>query len=193
MLRSGLLRRVGMRVSAMLAGIPPVNFAVLCFASPALAGSVAARAGNVTRVNQCVQWTHINGSTRTNWLMDAIRSNHIRVVNALLDLPLRYGVNPAAEDNYALCCAAEYGHVEIVKLLLALPAERGINPAVNDNLPLHWASRNGHVEVVKLLLALPAEYGINPAVGDNFTLYQAICNGHTEVVKLLTRWARRRT
>jgi len=67
------------------------------------------------------------------------------------------GVNPAANDDEALCRASARGQTEIVRMLLELPLERGVNPAIFSNFSLRRACCDGHTEIVCMLLDLNVE------------------------------------
>jgi ankyrin repeat protein len=90
-----------------------------------------------------------------------------------------YGVDPSAQDNWALRYASENGHLEIVKILLA---DARVDPSAQNNEALVWASRNGHLEIVKILLS---DARVDPSARDNAALFLASQNGHSEIVKLL--------
>lgn len=60
-------------------------------------------------------------------------------------------VDPSAQDNMAICVAAQHGHLDVIKLLLGDPR---VNPAVKQNFPLRLAAQYGHYDVVLYLLAL---------------------------------------
>jgi len=60
-------------------------------------------------------------------LQYACDSGHTDIVRLLLGLPLDRGVDPAADNNFALRIACELGHRDIVRMFLDLPVERGVN------------------------------------------------------------------
>jgi len=91
------------------------------------------------------------------------------------------GVDPTADDNYAIRVASERGHVEVLKILLS---DKRVDPTAGDNRAILWASENGHVEVVKILLS---DKRVDPTAGDNRAILWASENGHVEVVKLLKK------
>jgi len=121
----------------------------------------------------------------TNAFRTACALGRIGIVRLLLELPLEKGVEPAANDNFALLHASTRAHTEIVRLLLDLPLNRGVDPAVGDNSALRSACYQGHTEIVRLLLDLPPERGVNPAADNNAALRTACYQGHTEIVRLL--------
>jgi ankyrin repeat protein len=64
-------------------------------------------------------------------------------------------VDPTAENNTAVRCAAFNGHVEVVRLLLAWVGVDGkrVDPTAGNNYAVNWAASRGQVEVVRVLLA----------------------------------------
>ena len=103
----------------------------------------------------------------------------VQVVKLLLSLPSERGVDPTADNNYAIRCASHNGHLDVVKLLLTYPK---VDPTADDNYAIQWASHNGHLEVAKLLLTLPK---VDPSADDNYAIRSSSRMGHLEVVKLL--------
>ena len=104
----------------------------------------------------------------------AVRENDIETVKKLLK---DSEVDPAADYNYAIRYASEYGYAEVVRLLL--DGVR-VDPRACDNYAIRQASHNGHVEVVRLLLD---DDRVNPADDNNFAIRYA--NEHDEIVKML--------
>jgi hypothetical protein len=68
---------------------------------------------------------------------------------------LKSGVNPAADDNYAIKLAAYKGRTEIVRLLLG---DSRVDPSAHYNEAINLAAGRGHIEIVKLLLG-EMQYG----------------------------------
>jgi len=91
------------------------------------------------------------------------------------------GVDPSADDNYAIRWAAQNGHLEVVKLLLK---DKRVDPGAVDNAAIQWASRDGHLEIVKLLLE---DKRVDPGADDNLAIQWAAEKGHLEVVKILLK------
>ena len=74
--------------------------------------------------------------------------------------------NRAAQDNYAIRYAAEYGHLDVVKYLMEGVDEKyGIDPASENNWTIQCAASNGHLDVVKYLMHLDSKYGIDQSIG----------------------------
>ena len=90
----------------------------------------------------------------------------------LIDL----GSDFRAEDDKALCEAAQYGHAEIVELFLTL----GCNPNAKNNKALQSAVLKGHTKITQLLLAA----GSRPDIETDFCSLIAE-RGYLEIVKLL--------
>ena len=78
------------------------------------------------------------------------------------------GVDPAAENNRAVCTASRLGLAKVVQLLLADPR---VDPAFGDNRAIFFASREGRPEVVRLLIADPR---VDPAAGSNAAIWAAL-------------------
>ncbi len=62
---------------------------------------------------------------------------------------LKSGVDPTADDDYAIKWAAIKGRTEVVRLLLS---DERVDPAADDNYAIRMAAYYGHTEVVELLL-----------------------------------------
>lgn len=88
-------------------------------------------------------------------------------------------VNPAYNNNFAICWASIHGYVKIIDWLLPDPR---IDPSANNDKAICFSAANGHIEVVKRLLT---NQKVNPSANDNYALGWASRNGHLEVVKLL--------
>ncbi len=98
---------------------------------------------------------------QTTPLIEAIRSNHVEVVEMLLDA----GANPFAPDDVGrmpLWYAADVGSVEIARLLLEFDAdiEEGSD---GGTTPLAWAAYSDRTELVAFLL----DSGANLSARDN--------------------------
>lgn len=61
-------------------------------------------------------------------------------------------VNPAIDDNWAICHSSEEGYSEIVEVLLK---DKRVEPSAYDNWSIGSAAQNGHLKVIKLLLSNP--------------------------------------
>ncbi len=91
--------------------------------------------------------------------------HHPEVVSVLLG---DGGIDPAAENNRAVCTASRLGLAKVVQLLLADPR---VDPAFGDNRAIFFASREGRPEVVRLLIADPR---VDPAAGSNAAIWAAL-------------------
>jgi ankyrin repeat protein len=109
-------------------------------------------------------------------LMKAVRRTDNR---ELVKQILKSGVDPAADNNYAIRWAAEKGRTVIVRLLLSDPR---VNPGVEDNYAIAQAAERGHTEIVRLFLGDPR---VDPAADDNYAIRWAAIHGQDEVVELL--------
>ncbi len=124
---------------------------------------------------------------KKNDFLESIVSNDIKKVGCFLNDP---DIDPAAENNQALRCAAEEGHSQIVRLLLTDPRVHPMqeieNPYDNDDVvdPLVLASQYGNIDVVKVLLA---DVRVNPAEYNNQALQNTIICGFAEIVELLLK------
>ncbi len=94
------------------------------------------------------------------------------------------GVDPTADDNYAIQKASACGHLEVVQLLL----DNGADPTADDNMAIQTASLMGHLEVVRLLLNNDSKYKVNPKAGDNRAIRMAFGPNKDEIIKLLKEY-----
>lgn len=76
----------------------------------------------------------------------------------------RESVNPALDDNYAICAAVENGRFNFVKELLADPR---VDPADNDNWAVQAAAIRNQMAILRLLLA---DARVDPSASDNRAL-----------------------
>lgn len=88
----------------------------------------------------------------------------------------KHDINPADQNNMALCNAASAGNVEVVKHLLTR-----VDPSFPDNTALIWACGQNQLEVVKILLS---DQRVNHDTPD--AVIEAIKGGHLEVIKVLS-------
>jgi hypothetical protein len=84
--------------------------------------------------------------------LKATKNGHLEVVKYLISFP---GINPSADDNFAIKLASINGHLSVVKYLIGLSEEYKIDPAADDNYAVIKASERGHLDVVKYLMSLP--------------------------------------
>ncbi|KAJ3206054.1 hypothetical protein HDU67_008416 [Dinochytrium kinnereticum] len=75
----------------------------------------------------------------------AVRQNHIRLVQLLLD---RNGIDPAAMRHRAVCDAARLGRVEALQVLLRDPRA---DKVANEGFPARVARRFGHLKVLEMV------------------------------------------
>jgi ankyrin repeat protein len=101
-------------------------------------------------------------------LTDGLLENFENLVNR--------GIDPTADDNYAICRASHKGYLDIVQLFL----KHGIDTA-GKNMAIQSASLGGSFEVVRLLL----KYGADFKADSNKAIRLASIYGHFEVVRLL--------
>lgn len=122
----------------------------------------------------------------TNYLMEkniqpvnsdffpSICYGHLKIVNDFLEAE----IDPAANNNLAICLAAANGHVEIMECLLST---KRVDPAIDSNSPLNSACSNGHASAAAYLLS-------HPKVKLNLNNLSIACkNGHADVVDLLLK------
>ena len=80
----------------------------------------------------------------------------------------KYGIDPAAGNNYAIRSAASEGYVDVVKYFIEeVDTKYGIDPAAGNNEAICLAAARGHLDVVKYLMSLDSKYGIDPAAQNN--------------------------
>ena len=133
-----------------------------------------ARLGASCRRNLCL--TNEFGKPTLNDLMNAVRRTDNK---ELVKQMLKSGVDPSAQDNYAIQLAAEYGHTEVVRLLLG---DERVNPSAVDNYAIKQAAYYGRTAIVRLLLS---DKRVDPSADDDYAIRLAAQNGHDEIVKLL--------
>ena len=62
----------------------------------------------------------------------------------------RFGINPAANDNYAIKWATRNGHSHVVEYLIdKVDPAYGIDPSAENNRAFQWAAYLGHLNIVK--------------------------------------------
>jgi hypothetical protein len=88
-------------------------------------------------------------------------------------------VDPSAEDNYAVRCAAFEGYIAVVDRLLQ---DKRVDPSAENNYAVRWASCHGHVAVVKRLLR---DECVDPSDLGNYAVRMAAFWGQLAVVDLL--------
>jgi ankyrin repeat protein len=107
----------------------------------------------------------------------SVRKNYLESVRFVIN----DGIDPSADNNYAIRKASEHGRLEVVKELLK---DKRVDPAANINYAIENASNNGHLEVVKELLK---DNRVDPSVRNNYAIVSASEYGHLEVVKELLK------
>jgi len=111
------------------------------------------------------------------WLMVASHNGLV----AHVALALRCGVDPAIDDQRALCEASANGHVAVVDLLLH---DERVDPSAGTQTPVCDASERGHAPVVERLLRDPR---VDPSIYFQWPLVRACEHGHLAVVECLLR------
>ena len=114
---------------------------------------------------------HFNRATRL-----ASANGHAAIVRLLV---ASCGVDPSADNNYAIGMASENGHAAVVAMLLQ---DARVDPSDDGNYAIIKASLHGHTSVVRHLLA---DSRVNATYDDNFAVRLASHNGHSDVVRLL--------
>jgi hypothetical protein len=115
--------------------------------------------------------------------LDACRSGYAEIVQRMLRDAY---VNPAANDNAALRCAAANGHARVVELLLS---DERVDPTAAEHDALSFAAQNGHAAVVEVLLG---DERVFPGARSCAAILYAARNGHVAVVQMLARDGRTR-
>ncbi|KAJ3092363.1 hypothetical protein HK102_008152 [Quaeritorhiza haematococci] len=101
-------------------------------------------------------------------------SNDDKVAKVLI----RFGVDPAAGDQAALCYACYEGDIDRVQHIVN---EATVDIHEGDDEALVWACKRGHPDVVKFLL----QAGADPNGRDGLGLTMASRNRHSRVIDLL--------
>lgn len=130
----------------------------------------ACRDGNVPVVINLLANRRVTPITHN--LYDALRNNHVEIVELLLN---DGRIDPGSFDNVALRAASASGYLDIVNLLLE-------DPRVNLINSLTIASENGQLNVVNRLLE---DSRVNPTFENNEAIINASENGHINVVNRL--------
>jgi hypothetical protein len=107
--------------------------------------------------------------------IDACRGGYAELVQRMLRAA---HVNPAANDNSALRCAAANGHARVVDILLS---DTRVDPTALRYEALISAAGNGHAAVVEVLLG---DVRVQPKADSYGALAAAARNGHVEVVEM---------
>ena len=98
--------------------------------------------------------------------------------------PTSHGIDPAAQNNFAIKMAAPKGHLHMLKYFMeGVNARFKFDAAAENNYAIRNAALSGHVEVVKYLIEeVGTKHGIDPAARDNYAIVYAAYNGHLNVV-----------
>ncbi|MCL5733225.1 MAG: ankyrin repeat domain-containing protein [Patescibacteria group bacterium] len=96
--------------------------------------------GEVANLSEVVKELHNrNLDEYEAWLLD----QNCELTKELI----KVGADIHANNDGALCLAAEYGHLEVVKFLL----ENGSDVHAENDEALRWAAHKGHLEVANFL------------------------------------------
>ena len=90
-----------------------------------------------------------------------------------------------SDNNYAFCCACEYGHLEVAKWLVDTFGLTINNVRSKDNFAFRLTCENGHLEVAKWLVD---KFGLNIAdvkSQNNYAFCSACENGHLNIMQFL--------
>lgn len=110
----------------------------------------------------------VGGKPTSTWLFkEAIDRNLIEIVSLLID----GGLDPNANNNYALQRAAHLGRIEILSMLL--------NVCTVDNIALSLAAKHGREEALRVMLAT------HPSVDIESLTIKATMFGHVKIVSML--------
>ncbi|KAJ3076442.1 hypothetical protein HDU98_003306 [Podochytrium sp. JEL0797] len=108
------------------------------------------------------------------------RSGYLSAASMLLrDVEL--GVDPSADEEYAVRCSSESGHLGVVRMLLE---DGRVDPTGKKNYAVRAAATFGHVEIVDMLLL---DARVDPSDCNNAAVILASRNGHAAVVERLVR------
>lgn len=81
----------------------------------------------------------------THLLLNACSNDDLHTVINEIDK----GVDPSADNNFAIRWAADNGHLAVVESLLQ---DHRVDPAISDNFTILLAAKNGRVKTVVTLL-----------------------------------------
>ncbi len=159
----------------------------------------AVRSGNLDLVKYLVETGHLSLPNQSLIAVTAVESNHPAIAEyfliqgvdpqliflaavelgilPIMELALRYGVNPIADNNIAVIEAASYGHMSVLQFLV----DHGADIHVDDDLALCEASLYGHFEIVKFLL----DHGANVHANGDEALINASENYFPTIIQIL--------
>lgn len=134
-----------------------------------LRGALAAAAsrGHLAVVQALHQSPAARGVDAAGALQAAARGGHLHVVQALCGAPAprQLVVDPAADDNAAVCCAAGDNRFHVVRYLAQLPRAWGVDPSARSNYVLRQAVRFRRLADVVRLCQEPAVRAVMARVG----------------------------
>ncbi|KAJ3144133.1 hypothetical protein HK101_002789 [Irineochytrium annulatum] len=113
----------------------------------------------------------------------ASRFGHAGICRRLLafkdDIDRTLDVDPAYDENLAICVAAQEGHPEVVAMLLEIP---GVEPSAYNNHAILLSSFHGHESVVRMLLDSGR---VDPSVNEDDAIAFACKRGHANILQML--------
>jgi hypothetical protein len=105
----------------------------------------------------------------------AVLHGHLTLVERLL----QDNVDPSANKNYAIQCAARNGHLAVVERLLQ---DKRVDPSADQNFAIQNAAYNGHLAVIERLLQ---DKRVDPSADNNYAVRVAARNGFLAIVERL--------
>ncbi len=174
--------------------------------------SRAAINGHLNLVIELLKKDGIDPSIKNNnTLTEAVRHNHIAVINELLKDPRVTPFNSVKGESSAFALSASLDHQELfikflkdsritdqdhqeaffsavsigqLELVNLLLKEGKVKPNAENNNALCLATYSGFTEIVKLLLAYPE---VDPSAQDNLFINSAASRGFADIVRLLLK------
>ena len=90
----------------------------------------------------------------------------------LVDVLIKFKINPSVRGNAPIKVSSELGHIKVVEILLKDPR---VNPSTRYNTPIKVASWKGRLAVVERLLLDPR---VDPSDCYNYAICRASEEGH---------------
>jgi hypothetical protein len=116
--------------------------------------------------------------TKQDDFLNAIYSKKTDIFMTLINNP---EIDPAYNNNLALCLASEIDNIEVVRMLLK---DKRVDPSDDDDFSIIASSNLGHTSIVKMLLN---DKRVNPSAKSNQAIQDSSKFGYTVIVKLLLK------
>lgn len=112
--------------------------------------------------------------------INAAETGNVEMVGIFLELGGKR-INPANQNNLAICKAAAQNYPEVVKMLLKI---KEVNPSDRENFAIRTSAARGYVDVVKELLK---HSKVDASAINDHAFYFAVKNKHAAVAMALLK------